>query len=125
MVVDSLLCPGVVVSGAEVRRSILANRVFVDEGASVEESILFKGVMVGKGARLRRAIVDKWVSVPEGAEIGYDIDADRQRFTVADSGIVVLTGKVNSFFQKQMAQEAIRRVDGVEKIDNQLEVDWI
>ena len=43
----------------------------------------------------------------------------------ADSGIVVLTGKVNSFFQKQMAQEAIRRVDGVEKIDNQLEVDWV
>ena len=42
----------------------------------------------------------------------------------ADEGVVVLTGKVNSFFQKQMAQEAIRRVDGVQHIDNQLEVDW-
>ncbi len=42
----------------------------------------------------------------------------------ADSGVVVLTGKVNSYFQKQMAQEAIRRVDGVELIDNRLEVDW-
>ncbi len=42
----------------------------------------------------------------------------------ADAGTVVLTGKVNSYFQKQMAQEAIRRVDGVEQIDNQLEVDW-
>ncbi|MHB8973674.1 MAG: BON domain-containing protein [Pirellulaceae bacterium] len=42
----------------------------------------------------------------------------------ADAGTVVLRGTVNSFFQKQMAQEAIRRVDGVELIDNQLEVNW-
>ncbi len=41
-----------------------------------------------------------------------------------DSGVVVLRGKVNSYFQKQMAQEAIRRVHGVEMIDNRLEVDW-
>lgn len=42
----------------------------------------------------------------------------------ADDGTVVLTGTVNSYFQKQMAQEAIRRVDGVEQIDNRLQVDW-
>ena len=39
--------------------------------------------------------------------------------------LVVLKGTVNSYFQKQMAQEAIRRVDGVELIDNQLEVNWL
>ena len=37
---------------------------------------------------------------------------------------MVLKGTVNSYFQKQMAQEAIRRIDGVELIDNQLEVNW-
>jgi osmotically-inducible protein OsmY len=42
----------------------------------------------------------------------------------AEDGRVVLTGNVRSFFQKQMAQEAIRRIDGVEKIDNLLEVSW-
>ncbi len=42
----------------------------------------------------------------------------------AADGRVVLTGNVESFFQKQMAQEAIRRVDGVELIDNLLEVNW-
>jgi hypothetical protein len=31
---------------------------------------------------------------------------------------------VQSFFQKQMAQEAIRRIAGVEQIDNHLEVMW-
>lgn len=35
---------------------------------------------------------------------------------------VVLQGKVQSYFQKQMAQEVIRKVEGVEEIDNCLEV---
>ena len=39
-------------------------------------------------------------------------------------GRVVLKGSVRSFYQKQMAQEAIRRIDGVEQIDNLLEVNW-
>jgi osmotically-inducible protein OsmY len=42
----------------------------------------------------------------------------------AADGQVVLKGNVGSFFQKQMAQEAIRRVDGVERINNMLEVTW-
>jgi osmotically-inducible protein OsmY len=42
----------------------------------------------------------------------------------ATDGRVVLKGSVRSFFQKQMAQEAIRRVDGVESIENLLEVNW-
>lgn len=50
-----------------------------------------------------------------GRKLGYE----------AESGVVVLTGKVNSYFQKQMAQEAIRRLEGVEQIDNQLEVEWV
>jgi osmotically-inducible protein OsmY len=45
------------------------------------------------------------------------------RVETAD-GRVTLKGNVRSFFQKQMAQEAVRRVDGVERIDNLLEVNW-
>ncbi len=39
-----------------------------------------------------------------------------------NEGRVVLTGVVGSYFQKQMAQEVVRRVDGVRKVENQLEV---
>ena len=39
-------------------------------------------------------------------------------------GRVTLRGKVHTFFQKQMAQEALKRVDGVQEIENQLEVVW-
>jgi len=37
-------------------------------------------------------------------------------------GRVTLRGVVRSYFQKQMAQEALRRVDGVSEIHNELEV---
>jgi len=89
-VIDSLLCPGVVVSGARVFRSVCANRVFLDEHAEVDESILMRGVRIGAGARVRRAIIDKWVDVPPGYEIGFDAAADAERFTLTETGIVVV-----------------------------------
>ncbi|MEX2170014.1 MAG: BON domain-containing protein [Pirellulales bacterium] len=49
----------------------------------------------------------------------------RQRVLVeTQEGAVRLRGNVDSFFQKQMAQEVIRRLDGVEQIENLLEVSW-
>ena len=47
----------------------------------------------------------------------------RLRFETV-GGRVVLQGVVGTYFQKQMAQEAIRRIEGVEAIDNCLEVSW-
>jgi osmotically-inducible protein OsmY len=37
---------------------------------------------------------------------------------------IVLRGTVGSYYQKQIAQEVARVVEGVEKIDNQLVVNW-
>ena len=45
------------------------------------------------------------------------------RFETSE-GRVILRGTVGSYFQKQMAQEAIRRVEGIASIENQLEVAW-
>ena len=41
-----------------------------------------------------------------------------------ERGNIVLKGSVDSFYQKQMAQESLRRVDGVKRIQNMLEVNW-
>jgi osmotically-inducible protein OsmY len=40
------------------------------------------------------------------------------------NGRVTIRGVVNSYYQKQMAQEVLRRVDGVAHITNELEVAW-
>ena len=42
----------------------------------------------------------------------------------SNEGRVTLRGVVASYFQKQMAQEAVRNVDGVNEIANELEVSW-
>jgi osmotically-inducible protein OsmY len=42
-----------------------------------------------------------------------------------NQGHVVLRGTVRTYYQKQMAQEALRRLEGVERIENQLEVAWM
>ena len=39
-------------------------------------------------------------------------------------GRVVLRGSADSFFEKQVVQETLRRVDGVRSIDNRLSVHW-
>ena len=40
----------------------------------------------------------------------------------SDQGRVTLQGTVRSYYQKQMAQEALREVDGIAEISNELEV---
>ncbi len=88
--IDSMVCAGVIVSGATVRRSVLSPGVRVHSYAVVEESILMQGVDVGRGAVVRRAIVDKNVHIAAGVQIGVDPAADRARFAVSPAGIVVI-----------------------------------
>jgi glucose-1-phosphate adenylyltransferase len=87
---DSMVCAGVVVSGGEVRRSVLSPSVRVHSHAQVHDSVLMPGVEVGRDAVVRRAIVDKHVRIAPGARIGVDPEADRERFTVSDGGVVVI-----------------------------------
>jgi glucose-1-phosphate adenylyltransferase len=88
--VDSMVCGGVVISGGTARRSILSPLVHLHSYSLVEDSILMHGAEVHRKAIVRRAILDKDVVVEEGAEIGVDPEADRERFDVSASGIVVV-----------------------------------
>ena len=87
---DSMVCSGVIISGGTVRRSVLSPNVRVEPYAEVDRSVLFAGVHVGERAVVRNAIVDKDVVVEPGAEIGVDPEADRERFTVSEGGVVVI-----------------------------------
>ncbi len=87
---NSIISNGCIISGGNVKRSILSPRVTIHSFAEIEDSILLEGVDVGRNAKIRRTIIDKEVEIPPGMEIGYHLDEDAKRFTVTASGIVVV-----------------------------------
>ncbi len=88
---DSIISPGVVVSGGEVRTSVLSPGVRVNSWADVEGSVLMDGTEVHRHAQVRKAILDKLVVVEEGATVGVDRELDRSRgFVVTDGGVTVV-----------------------------------
>jgi glucose-1-phosphate adenylyltransferase len=86
----STISEGCIISGGAVRNSILGRSVFVHSYSEVEDSVVMDYVEIGRHARVRRAIIDKNVYIPEGEEIGYNLERDRQRFHVTESGLVVI-----------------------------------
>ncbi|MCX5703877.1 MAG: sugar phosphate nucleotidyltransferase, partial [Candidatus Omnitrophica bacterium] len=90
LALDSVVSGGCIVSGGRVQRSILSPDVRVHSYSQVYDSILMEGVKVGRYAKIKRAIIDKDVDIPEGMVIGYDLEEDRKRFYITDSGIVVV-----------------------------------
>ena len=87
---DSMVSPGVIVSGATIDHSVISSRVHLHARSLVTDSVVFSGVNVGGGAVVRRAIIDKDAMIEPGARIGVDPEQDRARFTVSPAGIVVV-----------------------------------
>jgi glucose-1-phosphate adenylyltransferase len=88
--VQSIVSPGCILAGGFVKDSVLGRNVFLDAGAEVTDSILFDNAYVGPGARVHRVIVDKNVHIEAGQSVGYDLEADRERYFVSEGGIVVI-----------------------------------
>jgi glucose-1-phosphate adenylyltransferase len=88
---------GCIISGGSVRNSVLSPDVRVNSYSEVDTSIIFSHVKVGRHCRIRKAIIDRDVDIPEGTVIGYDTEADRQKYHVTDSGITVVTRDYSLF----------------------------
>ncbi len=88
---DSIVCGGCIISGGRVQNSVLSPNVRIQDHSDVRDSVIMENVVIGEQSRIRRAIIDKDVVIPAKTEIGYDREADAQRFTVTESGLVVIS----------------------------------
>ena len=90
MAVDSMVSGGCIISGAEVRHSLLFSNVVLHAGASLHDCVVLPDVEVGKNCRLRKVVVDKSCRIPDGTVIGEDPEADAERFYVSPEGVVLV-----------------------------------
>ncbi len=94
---DSLVSGGCIISGGTVKNCVVSPDVRVNSFSEIEDTILFSHVNIGRNCRIRKAIIDRDVHVPEGTTIGFEPEADRERYFVTDSGITVVTRDYSLF----------------------------
>jgi glucose-1-phosphate adenylyltransferase len=91
LAVDSMVSGGCVISGAQVKHSLLFSNVRVNSYTSVQDSIILPQVNIGRHCRITKAIIEKGCDIPEGTIIGEDRAEDERRFHVSQGGIVLVT----------------------------------
>ena len=89
--IDSLVSGGCILSGAMVKRSVIFFATEIERGTAIKDSVILPKVSIGKNCRINRAIIDKACRIEDGTIIGEDIEEDRKRFHVTESGIVLVT----------------------------------
>jgi glucose-1-phosphate adenylyltransferase len=87
---NSIFAAGSVVHGASVSNSIIRHEVMLEPDVVLEDCIIMDFVHIKRGARLRRVIVDRFNTISGNNRLGFDLDEDRNSYTVSPSGIVVV-----------------------------------
>ena len=88
---ESMVCPGVIVSGAEVNHSVIAPNVRVHSWSQVVDSVIMDNCAIHRNARVYRAVLDKDVVIAENATVGLDREKDLAHgLTVTPEGITVV-----------------------------------
>jgi glucose-1-phosphate adenylyltransferase len=91
MAVDSMVSGGCIISGAEVRHSLLFSNVRVNSYSKVQDSVILPEVNIGRHCRITKAVVDRGCHIPPNTIIGEDLEEDRKRFYVSEAGVVLVT----------------------------------
>jgi glucose-1-phosphate adenylyltransferase len=91
MAVDSMVAGGCIVSGSQVRHSVLFSNVDVHSYSEIEDSVIFPEVDIGRRCVIRKAVIDKGCLIPPDTRIGVDPEEDARRFHVTEGGVVLVT----------------------------------
>ena len=91
MAVDSMVSGGCIISGAQVKSSLLFSSVRVNSYARTCEAVLLPEVHVGRYARLTKVVVDRGCHIPENLVVGEDPALDAQRFYRSDGGVALIS----------------------------------
>ncbi|WP_112321392.1 glucose-1-phosphate adenylyltransferase [Oceanibium sediminis] len=89
--ISSMVSGGCIISGTEVRNSLLFTGVHTNSFSSLDRVVALPYVNVARNARLTNAVLDRGVHIPEGLVVGEDMAEDRKWFRVSENGVVLIT----------------------------------
>jgi glucose-1-phosphate adenylyltransferase len=91
MAISSMVSGGCIISGTEVRNSLLFTQVHTNSYAVLDHAVVLPYVTVGRSARVRNAVIDRGVQIPEGLIVGEDPVEDAKWFRVSEKGVTLIT----------------------------------
>ncbi|AOZ69488.1 glucose-1-phosphate adenylyltransferase [Rhodobacter xanthinilyticus] len=89
--VSSLVSGDCIVSGSEVRNSLLFTGCRAHSFSSLDYTVALPYVDIGRGALLSRCVVDRGVKIPAGLVVGEDPEEDAKWFRRTEGGVVLIT----------------------------------
>jgi glucose-1-phosphate adenylyltransferase len=89
--VDSMVSGGCIISGAQLKRSLLFSSVRVNSYAQACDAVVLPEVQVGRYARLTKLVIDRGVRIPENLVVGEDPELDEKRFYRSEGGVVLIS----------------------------------
>ncbi len=89
--ISSMVSGGCIISGTEVRNSLLFTEVHTNSYAVLDHAVVLPYVTVERSARLRRVVIDRGVTIPAGLVVGEDPEEDAKWFRVSERGVTLIT----------------------------------
>lgn len=91
LALSSLISGGCIISGTEVRNSLLFTGVHSNSWSSLDQAVVLPYVTVSRHARLTKVVIDRGVVIPEGLIVGEDPVEDAKWFRVSPGGVTLIT----------------------------------
>jgi glucose-1-phosphate adenylyltransferase len=89
--ISSMVSGGCIISGTEIRNSILSTNVKTNSYAVLENAVILPDVVVNRFARLKNCVIDRSVIIPKNLVIGEDPIEDAKFFRVTEKGVTLIT----------------------------------
>ena len=89
--ISSLVSGDCIVSGSEVRNSLLFTGVRAHSWSALEYAVVLPYVQVNRKAELKNCVIDRGVIIPEGLVVGEDPAEDAKWFRRTEGGVVLIT----------------------------------
>ncbi len=91
LAISSLVSGGCIISGTEVRNSLLFTGVHSNSFSVLDHAVVLPYVTVERRARMRNVVIDRGVTIPQGMVVGENADEDKKFFRVTDNGVSLIT----------------------------------